>query len=85
MSAIAFQRALAYPRKGWTGKRDVRETTTNRRRDKRGTPDRPQAIGMACVLPCRLVVGGAASSGFVKDFKAVSGTMGLGRNEESAS
>lgn len=85
MTTIELQRDMSGTGEGWAGKRGVRETTTNRRRDKKGTPDRPQAIGMACVLPCRSVVGGAASSDFVKDFKAVSGTMGLGRNEESAS
>jgi hypothetical protein len=35
-----------------------RETTTAGRRDKRGSPLEPQAIGMACVLACRSVGGG---------------------------
>jgi hypothetical protein len=55
-----------------------RELTLNARlgrRDKRGSPVEPQAIGMAWVLPCRLVGARAAPCIFINAIKGVFGTM----------
>ena len=58
-----------------------RELTLNARlgrRDKRGSPVEPQAIGMAWVLPCRSVGARAAPNIFARRFKHVFGTVGTG-------
>ena len=52
------------------------EITTAGRRDKRGSPVEPQAIGMAWVLACRSVGARAAPKSFVRRFKHVFGTVG---------
>jgi hypothetical protein len=50
-------------------------STTAGRRDKRGSPVEPQAIGMAWVLPCRSVGARAAPNVFVNEFNNVFGTV----------
>ena len=75
--------AVGASRAGWqvaaalSGSGD-RETTTAGRRDKRGSPVEPQAIGMAWVLACRSVGARAASDSFAKRYKRVFGTAGAG-------
>ena len=49
--------------------------TTAGRRDKRGSPAEPQAIGMAWVLPCRSVGARAAPNVFANEFNNVFGTI----------
>jgi hypothetical protein len=51
------------------------ETTTAGRRDKRGSPVEPQAIGMAWVLACRSVGARAAPCIFKNAIKGVFGTV----------
>ena len=56
-----------------------RELTLNARlgrRDKRGSPVEPQAIGMAWVLACRSVGARAASCILTNAIKGVFGTVG---------
>jgi hypothetical protein len=53
-----------------------RETTTAGRRDKRGSPVEPQAIGMALVLPCRSVGARAAPCILSNAIKGIFGTVG---------
>jgi hypothetical protein len=50
--------------------------TTAGRRDKRGSPVEPQAIGMAWVLPCRSVGARAAPRSFINAIKDIFGTVG---------
>jgi hypothetical protein len=50
--------------------------TTAGRRDKRGSPVEPQAIGMAWVLPCRSVGARAAPCIFSNAIKDIFGTVG---------
>jgi hypothetical protein len=52
-----------------------RENTTAGRRDKRGSPVEPQAIGMAWVLPCRSVGARAAPCIFTNAIKDIFGTV----------
>ncbi|MBR0823159.1 hypothetical protein [Bradyrhizobium liaoningense] len=47
------------------------------RRDKRGSPVEPQAIGMAWVLACQSVVARAAPCRFNNAIKDIFGTMGI--------
>lgn len=54
-----------------------RDTTTNGRQDKRGSPVEPQAIDMAWVPACRSVGAHAAACSLGSDFKGVSGTVRL--------
>lgn len=49
--------------------------TRLRRRDKRGSPVEPQAIGMAWVLACRSVEARAAPCILTSSIKGVFGTM----------
>jgi hypothetical protein len=49
--------------------------TTVGRRDKRGSPVEPQAIGMAWVLPCRSVGARAAPCIFSNAIKDIFGTV----------
>lgn len=51
-------------------------STTAERRDKRGSPVEPQAIGMAWVLPCRSVGSRAAPCVFNNAIKDIFGTVG---------
>jgi hypothetical protein len=50
-------------------------STTAGRRDKRGSPVEPQAIGMAWVLPCRSVGARAAPCIFSNAIKDIFGTV----------
>lgn len=60
---------------GWAAGISGRETTTAGRRDKRGSPVEPQAIGMAWVLACRSVGARAAPCIFKNAIKGVFGTV----------
>lgn len=55
---------------------DDRETTTAGRRDKRGSPVEPQAIGMAWVLACRSVEARAAPWILPNEINEIFGTVG---------
>jgi hypothetical protein len=44
-------------------------------RDKSGSPDEPQPIGMAWVRPCRSVGARAAPDAFANEFNGVFGTV----------
>lgn len=60
------------------GEKRRNELTLNARlgrRDKRGSPVEPQAIGMAWVLACRSVGSRAAPSVFTNAIKGVFGTV----------
>lgn len=61
---------------GWAAGICGRETTTAGRRDKRGSPGEPQAIGMAWVLPCRSVGARAAPCILNNAIKDNFGTVG---------
>ena len=50
--------------------------TTAGRRDKRGSPAEPQAIGMAWVLPCRSVGARAAPCVLTNAIREIFGTVG---------
>jgi len=52
-----------------------RESTTAGRRDKRGSPVEPQAIGMAWVLACRSVGARAAPCILMNAIRGVCGTV----------
>lgn len=82
MSAIACWRDMACIRRSWAGEYGERKTTTDRRRDKRGSPDEPQAIGMAWVPACWSVGTRAVVGDFTKDLSDVFGTASRGRKEE---
>ena len=60
---------------GWAAGISGRETTTAGRRDKRGSPVEPQAIGMAWVLACRSVGARAAPCILTNAIKGVYGTL----------
>jgi hypothetical protein len=60
---------------GWAAGISGRETTTAGRRDKRGSPVEPQAIGMAWVLACRLVGARAAPCILMNAIKGVYSTL----------
>ena len=74
MTGCAAWRAMACSGIEWLGRREQRGSTTAGRRDKRGSPVEPQAIGMAWVLPCRSVGARAAPDAFANEFKSVFGT-----------
>lgn len=59
----------------WEGTRH--ETTTAGRRDKRGSPVEPQAIGMAWVLACRSVGARAAPCVLNNVIKGIFGTVAV--------
>lgn len=58
--------------------RGQRAGTTAGRRDKRGSPVEPQAIGMAWVLACRSVEARAVPEVFARRFREVFGTIDAG-------
>lgn len=82
MSAIASWRDMACIRKAWAGEYGERKTTTDRRRDKRGSPVEPQAIEMAWVPASRSVGVRAVIDDFSKDFRDVLGTASQDRQKE---
>ena len=73
--AVGASRAPSWPG-GWAAGIGDRETTTAGRRDKRGSPVEPQAIGMAWVLACRSVGARAAPCILTNAIKGVFGTVG---------
>ena len=84
MTMSASWRELACSRKDLTEMRVERESTTEGRRDKRGTPPEPQVIEMTWVPACRSVGPRAAADELSCDFNAVCGTAAGSRNEEGA-
>ena len=76
MSERASSCALACPGGEWTERRGQWEGTTAGRRDKRGSPVEPQAIGMAWVLACRSVGARAALCILKNVIKDIFGTAG---------
>lgn len=76
MRERASSHALACSGEQWAERRGQWKDTTAGRRDKRGSPVEPQAIGMAWVLPCRPVGARAAPNGFSNAIKDISGTAG---------
>jgi hypothetical protein len=75
MTGCAVWRAMACFGIEWLGRREQQGSTTAGRRDKRGSPVKPQAIGMAWVLPCRSVGARAAPDVFSNEFNSVFGTV----------
>jgi hypothetical protein len=75
MTLIALFRALAHPRAWWRGNGTSAESTGRRRQDKSGSPVDRQAIGMACLSPCRSVGSRAAPKTFANNINAFFGTM----------
>jgi hypothetical protein len=63
----------------WRAVRRVDRNTTNRRRDKSGSPVAIQALDRACLSPCRSVGARAAPGDSLHDFNANSGTVRLPR------
>jgi hypothetical protein len=76
MTECASRRAIACPREEWMEGRGQWGGTTAGRRDKRGSPVEPQAIGMAWVLPCRSVGVRAAPCVLSNAIKDIFGTVG---------
>jgi hypothetical protein len=60
MTECSSSHASACSGEEWAERRGQWGGTTAERRDKRGSPVEPQAIGMAWVLECRLVEARAA-------------------------
>jgi hypothetical protein len=75
MTECASSHVLVRPREEWAETRGQRANTTAGRRDKRGSPVEPQAIGMAWVLPCRSVGARAAPCIFSNAIKDIFGTV----------
>ena len=84
MITNASWRRLAYSRKDLTEMHAERESTTEGRRDKRGTPREPQVIEMTWVPACRSVGPRAAANELSCGFNAVCGTAAEFRDEEAA-
>ncbi|WP_316224557.1 MULTISPECIES: hypothetical protein [unclassified Bradyrhizobium] len=59
----------------WAERRGQWKDTTAGRRDKRGSPVEPQAIGMAWVLACRSVGARAAPCSLRNAIKDIFGTV----------
>lgn len=76
MTECASSHAPACPGEEWAERWGEWEDTTAGRRDKRGSPVEPQAIGMAWVLPCRSVGARAAPCIFSNAIKNIFGTVG---------
>jgi hypothetical protein len=75
MSECASWHALAVAGEEWAERRGQWRNTTAGRRDKRGSPVDPQAIGMAWVLPCRSVGARAAPCIYSNAIKDIFGTF----------
>ena len=84
MTMSASWRGLACSRKDLTEMRVERESTTEGRRDKRGTPREPQVIEMTWVPACRSVGLRAAANELLFDFNAVRGTATGSPDEDGA-
>ena len=76
MSECASLYALACLGEEWAERRGQWGNTTAGRRDKRGSPVEPQAIGMAWVLACRSVGARTAPCIFRNAIKDIFGTVG---------
>lgn len=74
MTECAAWRAMACSGIEWPGRGEQQGGTTAGRRDKRGSPVEPQAIGMAWVRPCWSVGARAAPDAFANEFNDVFGT-----------
>ena len=75
MITNASWRRLAYSRKDLTEMHAERESTTEGRRDKRGTPREPQVIEMTWVPACRSVGARAAPWIFKNEINYIFGTL----------
>jgi len=75
MTECASSHALACSGERWAEWGEQWGNTTAGRRDKRGSPVEPQAIGMAWVLPCRSVGARAAPNVFANEFNSAFGTV----------
>jgi hypothetical protein len=76
MIECASWHAVAYVGDEWAERRARWAGTTVGRRDKRGSPVEPQAVGMAWVLACRSVGARAAPCILSKAIKDNFGTVG---------
>ncbi len=63
----------------WRAVRRVDWNTTNRRRDKSGSPGAIQALDRACLSRCRSVGTRAAPGDSLNDFNGIFGTVRLTR------
>ena len=75
MTECASSHALACSGEEWAEWGEQWGSTTAGRRDKRGSPVDPQAIGMAWVLPCRSVGARAAPCIFSNAIKDIFDTV----------
>ena len=75
MTECASSHALACSGEEWAEWGEQWGNTTAGRRDKRGSPVEPQAIGMAWVLACRSVGARAAPYILTNTIKRVFGTL----------
>jgi hypothetical protein len=76
MTECSSSHASACSGEEWAERRGQWGGTTAERRDKRGSPVEPQAIGMAWVLACRSVGARAAPCIFSNAIKDIFGTVG---------
>ena len=76
MTGCASWHALVCSGEEWAETRAQWGNATAGRRDKRGSPVEPQAIGMAWVLPCRAVGARAAPCVLNNAIKDIFGTAG---------
>jgi hypothetical protein len=63
----------------WRAARRADRNTTNRRRDKSGSPVAIQAFDRACLSPCLSVGARAVPANYLNNFNANSGTVRLSR------
>jgi hypothetical protein len=85
MIECASWHAVACVGDEWAERREQWVGTTAGRRDKRGSPVEPQAIGMAWVLPCRPVGARAAPCILSNAIKGIFGTVGAFASFEARS
>ena len=79
MTAIVLPSVKSGFGAGWRAARKVDRNTTNRRRDKSGSPVPIQAPDRACLSPCRSVGARAARANFLTDVNGIFGTVRLTR------
>lgn len=79
MTAIVLPSVKSGFSADWRAVRRVDRNTTNRRRDKSGSPVASQGLERACLSPCRLVGARAAPANYLNDFNGFFSTVSLTR------
>jgi hypothetical protein len=77
MMAIVLPSVTSVLGADWRAARRADRNTTNRRRDKSGSPVAIQALDRACLSPCQSVGARAAPGDSLNDFNANFGTVQL--------